>query len=706
MVWPLPPRRARSTFLTGAVLAATLIAAPLAAPLPTPALAASASPPTALSTSALTASGLSASGLSGVAGAVRRPSAEPVVSALSRTAEPSDRDLARDALRDDLTRERFYFAMTDRFANGDTGNDRGGLRGDRLTTGFDPTHKGFYQGGDLKGLLGKLDYIKNLGSTALWITPAFKNRPVQGTGADVSASYHGYWITDFTRIDPHLGTNDQMKQLVREAHKRGMKVFFDIITNHTADVIDYSEKTYSYRSKGAYPYVDADGVPFDDRRYAGTGDFPTVNTGSFPYTPVAPKGVKTPSWLNDPTMYHNRGDSTFSGGENDEYGDFFGLDDLWTERPEVVDGMIDIYRTWVREAGLDGFRIDTAKHVNMEFWEKFSPALHGYAAQKGNKRFFMFGEVYSGDPALTSRYSTRGGMDATLDFPFQEAARSFSGGTAGAARLAQLFTGDDYHTDADGNAASLPTFLGNHDMGRIGRFLQQDVQGGAPATRDGRGTAAQGPARPRVDVSHPRPAGRLLRRRTGLHRKGRRPGRPRVHVRLHDRELPERRPDRHRGHPRPGQLRPDSPALPEHLRPGQAPRRPSGPGRRRPDRAPRLRRRLRLLQDRRQGAGRVRRRRQQRRAGGHGERADLLGERPLHQGVRRGRRQGHDGRRREAGADGPGPVRGGLPGAARLAAPQAAPAVSIALPGAEVRGTPGTAGSRSPRPCPAPASTR
>ena len=157
----------------GAVLAATLIAAPLPAP------AASVSP----------APRLAVPGLSGAAGVGRQPSAEPVVSALSRTAEPSDRDLARDALRDDLTRERFYCAMTDRFANGDTGNDRGGLKGDRLTAGFDPTHKGFYQGGDLKGLLGRLDYVKNLGSTALWITPTFKNRPVQGTGAGISAGY-------------------------------------------------------------------------------------------------------------------------------------------------------------------------------------------------------------------------------------------------------------------------------------------------------------------------------------------------------------------------------------------------------------------------------------------------------------------------------------------------------------------------------------
>ncbi|MBB5132050.1 pullulanase-type alpha-1,6-glucosidase [Thermocatellispora tengchongensis] len=391
-------------------------------------------------------------------------------------AEPRDEDLARDAPRADLTRERFYFAMTDRFANGDPRNDRGGLSGDRLATGFDPTHKGFYHGGDLKGLIGRLDYIKGLGSTAIWITPAFANRPVQGGGENASAGYHGYWITDFTRIDPHLGTNRQMKELVEQAHKRGMKVFFDIITNHTADVIDYKEKTYGYRAKGPYPYLDASGRPFDDRAYAGKDSFPEVTADSFPYTPVAPENAKKPAWLNDVTMYHNRGDSTFAG-ESSEYGDFHGLDDLWTERPEVVQGMIDIYRTWVRETGIDGFRIDTAKHVNPEFWERFSPALDGYAARLGNERFFMFGEVYSGEPAFTSRYSTRGGMDATLDFPFQEAARSFAGGTAGASRLAALFAADDHHTDADGNAYSSPTFLGNHDMGRIGRFLAQDNPG-------------------------------------------------------------------------------------------------------------------------------------------------------------------------------------------------------------------------------------
>lgn len=90
--------------------------------------------------------------------------------------------------RQDLTREQFYFVLPDRFANGDTSNDRGGLTGSRTQTGFDPTDKGFYQGGDLKGLTQRLDYIKGLGTTAIWMAPIFKNRPVQGTGKDASVA--------------------------------------------------------------------------------------------------------------------------------------------------------------------------------------------------------------------------------------------------------------------------------------------------------------------------------------------------------------------------------------------------------------------------------------------------------------------------------------------------------------------------------------
>jgi pullulanase-type alpha-1,6-glucosidase len=389
-------------------------------------------------------------------------------------APPSDAKLAAEPARHDATREQFYFVLPDRFANGDQRNDKGGLTGSRLSTGYDPTDKGFYQGGDLKGLTKKLDYIKGLGTTALWMAPIFKNQPVQGTGSNASAGYHGYWITDFTQVDPHFGTNEDLETLIDKAHDKGMKVFFDVITNHTADVVDYEEKSYDYLSKGAFPYLTKDGVPFDDADYAdGRRDFPGVDSGSFPRTPRATRNNKVPSWLNDPTMYHNRGDSTFAG-ESAAHGDFGGLDDLWTERPEVVRGMERIYQRWVRDFDVDGFRIDTVKHVNMEFWTQWSTALDAYAARQGRDGFFMFGEVYSADTSVTAPYVTQGRLDATLDFPFQEAARQYASQGGSAQQLASVF-GDDYkYTTDKANAYEQVTFLGNHDMGRIGYFLKQD----------------------------------------------------------------------------------------------------------------------------------------------------------------------------------------------------------------------------------------
>ncbi|MFI1352342.1 pullulanase-type alpha-1,6-glucosidase [Streptomyces sp. NPDC020898] len=393
---------------------------------------------------------------------------------------PSDAKLAAEPARHDATREQFYFVLPDRFANGSAANDRGGLTGSRLATGYDPTDKGFYQGGDLKGLTQRLDYIKGLGTTSIWMAPIFKNQPVQGEGANASAGYHGYWITDFTQVDPHFGSNKDLETLISKAHAKGMKVFFDVITNHTADVVDYEEKSYGYLSKGAFPYLTKDGEPFDDSEYAdGTQDFPAVDTDSFPRTPMVTKAaettknIKVPSWLNDPTMYHNRGDSTFAG-ESSTNGDFSGLDDLWTERPEVVDGMEKIYERWVRDFDIDGFRIDTVKHVNTEFWTQWATALDAYAAKQGRDDFFMFGEVYSADTSITSPYVTQGRLDATLDFPFQEAARQYASQGASAQKLASVF-GDDYkYTTDKANAYEQVTFLGNHDMGRIGTFLRQD----------------------------------------------------------------------------------------------------------------------------------------------------------------------------------------------------------------------------------------
>ena len=393
---------------------------------------------------------------------------------------------AQHAPRPGVTDEDFYFVMGDRFANGDPGNDEGGLTGDRLTTGFDPTAKGFYNGGDLEGLRSHLDYIQGLGTDAIWLTPIFKNKAVQLEDGP-SAGYHGYWITDFTTVDPHLGTNQDLAALVEDAHDRGMKVYFDIITNHTADVIGYEEgDRTAYVSKDAVPYRDAAGDPFDDRDPAQIGDpFPALDPAtSFPYTPVLDPGeqdLKVPAWLNDVTNYHNRGNTTFTG-EDSQYGDFFGLDDLFTEKPEVVNGMIDIYRTWVEDFDIDGFRIDTMKHVDDVFWQRFGTRIQQLAAADGNPDFFMFGEVAldgsdAAAKAFTSHYTTFDRMQAILDFPFQDAARGFASRSTDNRSLARFFANDDWYTDHDSNASSLPTFLGNHDMGRIGHFLKADNPG-------------------------------------------------------------------------------------------------------------------------------------------------------------------------------------------------------------------------------------
>jgi alpha-amylase len=391
---------------------------------------------------------------------------------------------ASHSLRAPVTDETFYFLMADRFENGDTGNDLGGLPADPLISGFDPTRKGFYQGGDLKGLLDRIDYIRGLGTTSIWLTPSFKNKAVQLEDGP-SAGYHGYWITDFTQIDPHLGTNAELRAIIDAAHARGMKVYFDIITNHTADVIGYQQGArLPYISKDAAPYRTAAGTPFDDRDYAGTSTFPPLSpTVSFPYTPVLAddeRNLKVPGWLNDVTLYHNRGDTTFVG-ENSYYGDFFGLDDLFTEHPRVVDGMIEIYKAWIKDFGVDGFRIDTMKHVNDEFWQKFGPEVLRFAREQGKTEFFMFGEVFDTTKSFTSHFTTRDRMQAVLDFPFQAAARDFASRGAPTSQLETFFTGDDWYTDADSNVYQLPTFLGNHDMGRIGGFVQSDNPGAGDA---------------------------------------------------------------------------------------------------------------------------------------------------------------------------------------------------------------------------------
>ena len=135
--------------------------------------------------------------------------------------------------------------------------------------------------------------------------------------------------------------------------------------------------------------------------------------------------------------------------------------------------MTEIYKTWIRDMGIDGFRIDTMKHVNDEFWQAFAPEVLEYARRQGKREFFMFGEVFDTTKSFTSHFTTHDDVQAVIDFPFQAAAQNFAARSTDTDELRDFFAGDDWYTDADSNVYQLPTFLGNHDMGRIGMFVTQ-----------------------------------------------------------------------------------------------------------------------------------------------------------------------------------------------------------------------------------------
>jgi glycosidase len=362
-------------------------------------------------------------------------------------------------LQRNIQDEVFYFVMPDRFNNGDMTNDQGSKTDPISAGGFDKNDKGMYHGGDIQGLQAKLPYIKKMGVSAIWLTPIMRNQAIQGD----SSGYHGYWILDFNEIDPHLGSNEDLKRFIDAAHEENIKVFFDIITNHTADVIKYVE---CHGEDGLqYLMKENDGCLYKSLAQVAAGDA---------YQPIIPKGqesLKSPAWLNDKKYYHNQGDTTYEG-ENSIYGDFSGLDDIDTDSPEVVRGMIDIFKNVISEFKPDGFRIDTVKHVNMAFWAEFAPALVNHAQEVGIPEFFMFGEVYSGDSEELSSFTTEGKMQSVLDFSMQFALQDTLIKQQGTDKLVELFERDHYYNDSDSNANQLLNFTGNHDMGRFAGMLK------------------------------------------------------------------------------------------------------------------------------------------------------------------------------------------------------------------------------------------
>jgi glycosidase len=193
---------------------------------------------------------------------------------------------------------------------------------------------------------------------------------------------------------------------------------------------------------------------------------------------AADRNAKKPAWLNNPLRYHNRGDIDFGGCSElcFEQGDFFGLDDLFTEQPAVVNGLADIYASWIRMYKVDGFRIDTAKHVNAAFFRIWVPKILAAARAAGVPDFQLFGEVTVNSAPDLSEFVRDRGLPNVLDFPFQDAAAGFASATTNARALGRRIDEDDYFRTPSGVLPVPPTFLGNHDMGRAAYQIRSRSQ--------------------------------------------------------------------------------------------------------------------------------------------------------------------------------------------------------------------------------------
>ncbi len=422
-----------------------------------------------------------------VAGGIAAAAVGGVFASGAALAAPGLTELAAGPYRSPISEDQFYFVMTDRYRDGDRANNNGGQVGAVAQTGFDPASESYFHGGDLAGLTGSCDVanpaddglarIARLGFTAIWVTPPFVQRTVQGD----SAAYHGYWFLDLSKPDPHVGTREEFAYFVDCAHRLGIKVFVDVVVNHTADVISYPQGN-EYVSVSKAPYRTARGKVFDPFSFAHGTRFPALSaTRSFAKTPQVDqgyRGVKFPAVLNEVTRYHNRGDISWGScvGVCEMDGDFSGLDDLMTEDWTVVKALADAYGSWISDFGIDGFRIDTAKHVDPYFFGRWLPQVTQHADAAAKTEFTSFGEAWYVDAAQLAETMRSRGLPSVLDFPFQKSAREFATGKAGGAAMSMLFAEDDYYTTATTNAYGLTTFLGNHDMGRIGFFLATDTQ--------------------------------------------------------------------------------------------------------------------------------------------------------------------------------------------------------------------------------------
>lgn len=319
----------------------------------------------------------------------------------------------------DFRDETIYLAITDRFVDGDSGNNN--IYGDE----YKPGNLRYYQGGDFRGLIDNLDYIKGLGFTAVWITPPVMQPPgryVNGSQTYDAAGYHGYWAWDFSRIDPHLESKGAAyTDLLKAAHARGMKIIQDVVLNHG-------------HGGDAHPSV---------QWYAGRG---TVRGAG-----------RTFDYYADDKNWFNRKGPVIAD-----------LLDFNDENPEVLKWFVGIYSKY-RDMGVDAFRIDTLVWMKNDFWKKFAAEMHA-----GKKDFFLFGEAWTNDDykmlGAYTKLSPGEPMNSSisvLDMPLSSMGtwgpleKVFKGGTY--ADADSVLSHDGEYRDPTYNV----TYLDNHDKPRF-----------------------------------------------------------------------------------------------------------------------------------------------------------------------------------------------------------------------------------------------
>ena len=250
-----------------------------------------------------------------------------------------------------------YFMMTDRFFDGNESNN---TASGTDTYGDNP---GLYHGGDFAGVTAKLDYLQDLGVNTIWLTPIVKNIAgvtVTDEGSEdvpYNAAYHGYWASDFTKLNPTMGTTEEFKTMISEAHKRGMRIMVDIVVNHAG-----------YGTESTFADMLRD-------KSVSEGD------------------IK--SWQS-------------------------GLPDFATEKAEVRAKLVEWQTSWMKDYGVDYFRVDTVKHVDSTTW-----AALKNSTTEVNPSFKMIGEYYGAGYASNGSTLGSGQMDADLDFDFNDQATSF-----------------------------------------------------------------------------------------------------------------------------------------------------------------------------------------------------------------------------------------------------------------------------------------